>query len=67
MNRLRLSCSICVDNFLALGWTQKMLSIQPGSRPTAPSLVTSITASDKGEDTVFCGICCVPDEDDFQT
>jgi serine/threonine protein kinase len=58
-----------------LVWIQQMLQEKHTSRPTAASLVTSITRpySHGGADTVFCGICClVPDDelsdatDDFE-
>ncbi|KAH7356081.1 kinase-like domain-containing protein [Pyrenochaeta sp. MPI-SDFR-AT-0127] len=53
------------DN-IALGWTQQMLSPKQQLRPTASSLVTSITASDQGGESMnFCGICCVSSEEDF--
>ncbi|OCK74105.1 kinase-like protein, partial [Lepidopterella palustris CBS 459.81] len=50
----------------ALGWAQQMLLVEQQLRPTASSLVASITAlSKEGEGTGFCGICCVSSEDDF--
>jgi hypothetical protein len=51
------------DNFV-FSWTQGMLSKERHLRPTASSLVASITASDR-EDRVtgFCGICCVFSEE----
>jgi tetratricopeptide (TPR) repeat protein len=51
------------DNFV-FSWTQGMLSEERHLRPTASSLVASITASDR-EDRVtgFCGICCVFSEE----
>jgi tetratricopeptide (TPR) repeat protein len=57
--------SLC-DN-RALGWIQRMLLTEQQLRPTAASLVASITASDKDrcESTVFCGICCLSPDDQF--
>ena len=51
----------------ALGWIQRMLLTEQQLRPTAASLVASITASDKDrrESTVFCGICCLSPDDQF--
>jgi hypothetical protein len=50
----------------AFGWIQEMLSPEQHLRPTASSLVTSITATGNGEEgTGFCGICCVVSEEDF--
>jgi serine/threonine protein kinase len=51
----------------ALEWTQPMLSVTQTLRPTAAALVSRITAPNKeGENTGFCGICCVsPEEEDF--
>jgi hypothetical protein len=50
----------------ALSWTQQMLSAEQQLRPTASSLVTSITTFGKnGEGMGFCGICCVPTEEDL--
>ncbi|KAH7079473.1 kinase-like domain-containing protein [Paraphoma chrysanthemicola] len=44
----------------ALDWTQQMLSPKQQLRPTASSLVASITSpSQEGELTGFCGICCI--------
>jgi serine/threonine protein kinase len=57
--------SLC-DN-RALGWIQLMLLTEQQLRPTAASLVASITNSDKDrrESTVFCGICCLSPDDQF--
>jgi TolA-binding protein len=57
--------SLC-DN-RALGWIQRMLLTEQQLRPTAASLVTSITASDKDRhgSTLFCGICCLLPDDPF--
>jgi len=51
----------------ALAWVQEMLSIQQLLRPTAASLVATITSTGKeGEgNRTFCGICCVSYDDDF--
>ncbi|KAJ4300784.1 hypothetical protein N0V90_002872 [Kalmusia sp. IMI 367209] len=50
----------------ALSWAQQMLSAEQRLRPTATSLVTSITTLGKhGEGTGFCGICCMSPEEDF--
>jgi tetratricopeptide (TPR) repeat protein len=50
----------------ALGWTQQMLSVERQLRPTATSLVVSITAiSHEGKGTGFCGICCISPEEEF--
>ena len=46
----------------ALGWVQEMLSPEQHLRPTASSLVASIT---EGERPDFCGICCVSSSEDF--
>ena len=49
----------------ALGWARQMLSVEQRSRPTASSLVESITASIReGEKSGFCGICCVSSEEE---
>ena len=51
----------------ALAWIQQMLRLEQQLRPTAASLVASITATNKEGrgSTVFCGICCVSLDDDF--
>lgn len=50
----------------ALGWTQQMLLAEQQLRPTASSLVASITAfSNEGEGMDFCGICCVSSSEEF--
>jgi hypothetical protein len=51
----------------ALEWTEPMLSVTQTLRPTAAALVSRITAPIReGENTGFCGICCVlPEEEDF--
>jgi hypothetical protein len=50
----------------ALVWVQEMLQTQQQQRPTAASLVASITSTSKGEgNRAFCGICCVLHDDDF--
>ena len=51
----------------ALGWVQRMLLTEHQLRPTAASLVASITASNKDRrgSTVFCGICCLLPDDEF--
>ncbi|KAL5376730.1 hypothetical protein DPSP01_010275 [Paraphaeosphaeria sporulosa] len=52
----------------ALGWTQQMLSVEQKLRPTASSIVTSIIAAgQEGDKISFCGICCIPSEDDFSS
>jgi serine/threonine protein kinase len=50
-----------------LRWIQDMLLVEQQLRPTAASLVASITATEKDEggSAVFCGICCVSADDDF--
>jgi hypothetical protein len=50
-----------------LRWIQDMLLVEQQLRPTAASLVASITSAemDEGGSTVFCGICCVSADDDF--
>jgi hypothetical protein len=50
----------------ALGWVQSMVTVPQQLRPTAASLMASITsASQKGDrNEAFCGICC-PSPDDF--
>ena len=57
--------SLC-DN-RALEWIQRMLLTEQQLRPTAASLVASITASDKDRhgSTLFCGICCLLPDDQF--
>jgi serine/threonine protein kinase len=57
--------SLCYNR--ALGWIQRMLLIEPQLRPTATSLVASITASDQDRrgSTLFCGICCLLPDDEF--
>jgi tetratricopeptide (TPR) repeat protein len=54
------------DN-IALVWVQEMLLTEQHLRPTAASLVASITSTIKeGEGNgAFCGICCVLCDDDF--
>jgi len=54
------------DN-IALVWVQEMLRTQQPLRPTAASLVASITSTSKGGEGngAFCGICCVSCNDDF--
>jgi serine/threonine protein kinase len=47
----------------ALGWAQDMLRIQHDQRPTAVSLMESITAVGEGGNRRFCGICCVSPDD----
>ena len=50
----------------ALGWTQQMLSAEQHLRPTASSLVTSITTfGEDREGRGFCGICCASTKEDF--
>jgi serine/threonine protein kinase len=51
----------------ALEWTEPMLAVTQTLRPTAAALVSRITAPIReGENTGFCGICCVmPEEEDF--
>jgi tetratricopeptide (TPR) repeat protein len=46
----------------ALGWTQQMLSVEQQLRPTASSLVASITEGGRMD---FCGICCFSHEEEF--
>jgi TolA-binding protein len=49
----------------AIDWTQKMLSADQQSRPTASSLVESILNSSHGRgSTSFCGICCAFDDEE---
>jgi hypothetical protein len=51
------------DN-LIFSWTQGMLSEGQHSRPTASSLVESITDSSREDrGTGFCGICCISSEE----
>ena len=52
-------------NNRALGWARQMLSVEQLLRPTASSLVTSITDSSQEGETGFCGICCVSSEEQF--
>jgi len=49
----------------ALGWVQDMLMLQQQHRPTAASLMASITNAGRKEDgnEVFCGICCASRDD----
>jgi hypothetical protein len=50
----------------ALGWAQQMLLAEQKLRPTASSLVASITASSQAREGMgFCGICCVSCEEEF--
>jgi hypothetical protein len=51
----------------ALEWTEPMLAVTQTLRPTAAALVSRITTPIReGENTGFCGICCVmPEEEDF--
>ena len=50
----------------ALAWAQHMLSVKQESRPSAAALVSSITTPDEEESgTSFCGICCIPCEEEF--
>ena len=61
-------CGLChVSHNRAFEWIQQMLSEEQKSRLIASSLVTLITAPIReGENTGFCGICCVlPEEEDF--
>jgi hypothetical protein len=53
-------------DIIALVWVQEMLLTQQ-LRPTAASLVASITSTSKEEEGngAFCGICCVSCDDDF--
>ncbi|OQE16198.1 hypothetical protein PENSTE_c025G04350 [Penicillium steckii] len=54
------------DN-VTLIWIQQMLQEKHILRPSAGSLVTSITQpnSNEGPETIFCGICCLaPDNSD---
>ncbi len=50
------------DN-IALVWVQEMLRTQQHLRPTAASLVASITSREGN--AAFCGICCVSCDDEF--
>jgi hypothetical protein len=54
-------------NNTVLVWVQEMLSIQQLLRPTAASLVVTITSTSKEEEgnSAFCGICCVSNNNDF--
>ncbi len=54
------------DN-IALVWVQDMLRTEQQLRPTAASLVASITSTSKEWEGngAFCGICCVSCNDDF--
>jgi tetratricopeptide (TPR) repeat protein len=54
------------DN-IVLSWVQEMLVVQPQQRPTAVSLVASITAAGRdGEEAgTFCGICCASSDDEL--
>ncbi|OCK97560.1 kinase-like protein [Cenococcum geophilum 1.58] len=51
----------------ALVWIQHMLLIERQLRPTAASLIASITlaSKDSEESASFCGICCLSPDDDF--
>jgi serine/threonine protein kinase len=50
----------------AFRWIQKMLSLEHYLRPSATSILTSISAPDEqGWNTRFLGVCCVPPEEDF--
>jgi hypothetical protein len=44
----------------ALVWAQDMVMLQQQLRPTATSLIGSITSADEkgGRNEAFCGICC---------
>jgi hypothetical protein len=43
-----------------------MLSMEKNCRPTASSLLASITALSEEEDGAgFCGVCCFSSEEDF--
>jgi hypothetical protein len=52
------------DN-VALGWVQDMVTLPQQLRPTAASLIVSITsAGQKGDaNKAFCGICCASPDD----
>jgi len=61
-------CGLChVSDNRAFEWIQKMLSEEQKCRRIASSLATLITVPIReGENTGFCGICCVlPEEEDF--
>jgi len=51
----------------ALEWVQQMLQMEQRLRPTATSLILSISNVDgEGEGSAgFCGICCVSRDDEF--
>ncbi|KAK0822834.1 hypothetical protein LTR73_008994 [Friedmanniomyces endolithicus] len=53
---------IQADN-AALGWIQDMLMTQQRLRPTAATLIASITAVGLGSNEGFCGICCMSLDD----
>jgi serine/threonine protein kinase len=50
------------DN-VALGWIQDMLMMQPNLRPTAASLIASITTAGGSRNGGYCGICCMSLDD----
>jgi serine/threonine protein kinase/TolA-binding protein len=49
----------------ALGWVQDMVTLPQQLRPTAASLITSITSAGQkgGGNEAFCGICCTSPDD----